>query len=124
MKKCPQKMSVKWYICLIAAYYAFVCGSWLIISLGGGFAEASAQINLLKQIICLGSFVSAILYFIRPAIGLLGLLFCTLVTIVSAGFDAQINAILFHFIILCVLLPSLISFLKQRYSLNGYQTGE
>jgi hypothetical protein len=104
----------KWYLTLIAGSFLILCGVSSVRYLEMNASLIDGWVPISTQVLCFSGTIAAILYFIRPmlgCVGLLGVCLCALVLSIQA---ADSGAVIFHMIIISALLVSILGSLRRN----------
>lgn len=109
-----RRLSRKWYLTLIAAFFLVMGGLGSIRYLSMNVSLIGGSVPIGTQILCYAVTISAILYFVHPPIGCSGLLavcFCAFVISVRAD-DPE--ASVFYAMTIWILLVPTLRFLRKK----------
>jgi hypothetical protein len=104
-----------WYISLMAGIYAIICGATSVYCIAQDFRSDGATIPIAVQLLCFALTVSAIVYFVRAAVGSAMLSFFTAMTIVAIG-TTDPKATVFHVVVLAIFMLPIVA---SRWKVAG-----
>ena len=104
----------KWYLTLIAGSFLIICAvsSVRYLAMNASLIEGFVPISI--QVLCFAGTVAAIVYFIRPMLGCLGLLAVCLCALALSAQAADSKAIVFYIIMIFALLIPFLGLLHSK----------